>query len=85
MQPPVFLVALLSTVGIVAFTIIKVVRLIAHRPRALPDDLAERVEELEQGLQNVQNDLAEAQERIDFAERLLAKQRGAESLARPKE
>jgi archaellum component FlaC len=85
MQPPVFLVALLSTVGIVAFTIIKVVRLIAHRPRSVPDDLAERVEELEQGLQNVQNDLAEAQERIDFAERLLAKQRGRESLAPPKE
>ena len=72
MPPEVFLIALLSTVGIAAFTVIKVVRLIAHRPRALPDDMVERVEELERSLQHVQRDLAEAQERLDFAERLLS-------------
>ena len=72
MSPEVFLIALLSTVGIAAVTVIKVVRLIAHRPRSLPDDMADRIEELERGLQNVQRDLAEAQERLDFAERLLS-------------
>ena len=72
MRPEVFLIALLSTVGIAAVTVIRVVRLIANRPRALPDDMLERVEELERGLQNVQQDLAEAQERLDFAERLLS-------------
>jgi hypothetical protein len=72
MRPEVFLIALLSTVGIAAVTVIRVVRLIANRPRALPDDMLDRVEELERGLQNVQQDLAEAQERLDFAERLLS-------------
>ncbi len=72
MRPEVFLIALLSTVGIAAVTLIRVVRLIANRPRALPDDMLDRVEELERGLQNVQQDLAEAQERLDFAERLLS-------------
>ena len=72
MRPEVFLIALLSTVGIAAVTVIRVVRLIANRPRALPDDMLDRVEELERGLQSVQQDLAEAQERLDFAERLLS-------------
>ena len=72
MAPEVFLIALLTTVGIAAFTIIKVARLISNRPRSLPDDMVERVEELERGLQSVQHDLAEAQERLDFAERLLS-------------
>ena len=71
MPPEVFLIALLSTVGIAAFTVIKVARLITHR-RALPDDVLERMEELERSLQHVQQELAETQERLDFAERLLS-------------
>lgn len=72
MPPEVFLVALLSTVGIGAFTVIKVARLFANRPRSLPDDVLGRVEELERTLHNVQQELAETQERLDFTERLLS-------------
>lgn len=72
MGSEVFLVALLSTVGITAFTVIKVTRLFTHRPRALPDEVLERMEELERSLQHVQQELAETQERLDFAERLLS-------------
>jgi hypothetical protein len=73
MSSEVFLqfIGLLSTVGIGAFTIIKVARVIANRPRSVPDDVTGRLEELERALQNVQQELAETQERLDFAERLL--------------
>ncbi len=65
-------IALLSTVGIAAFTIIKVARVFANRSRSVPDDVTGRLEELERALQNVQQQLAETQERLDFAERLLS-------------
>jgi hypothetical protein len=73
MSSEVFLqfIALLSTVGIGAFTIIKVARVFANRPRSVPDDVTDRLEELERALQNVQQELAETQERLNFAERLL--------------
>jgi hypothetical protein len=64
-------IALLSTVGVGAFTIVKVARIFANRPRSVPDDVMGRLEELERVLQNVQQELAETQERLDFAERLL--------------
>ncbi len=69
MQPAVFLIALLSTVGLGAFTIIKVARLITTRRQSV--DVTERVEELERTVQDLQQGLAETQERLDFAERLL--------------
>ncbi len=72
MPPEVFLIALLSTVGIAAFTVIKVARLIANRSRSVPDDALNRVEELERTLHSVQQELAETQERLDFTERLLS-------------
>jgi len=72
MLPEVFLIALLSTVGIAAFTVIKVARLIANRSRSVPDDVLNRVEELERTLHSVQQELAETQERLDFTERLLS-------------
>lgn len=72
MPPEVFLIALLSTVGIGALTVIRVARLITNRPRTLPDDVVGRVEELERALQSVQQELTETQERLDFAERLLS-------------
>ncbi len=72
MPPEVFLIALLSTVGIAAFTVIKVARLIANRSRSVPDDVLNRVEELERTLHGVQQELAETQERLDFTERLLS-------------
>jgi hypothetical protein len=68
-------IALLATVGVGAFTIIKVARVFANRSRSVPDDVAGRLEELERALQNVQQELAETQERLDFAERLLSAMR----------
>ena len=50
-----------------------IARINAARGTDSPSDLANRVDELEQGLQNVQQQLTETQERLDFAERLLAK------------
>ena len=70
MPPAVFLIALLSTLGIGAFTVVKVARLFATR-RDSPDVTA-RIEELERGVQGLQQELAETQERLDFAERLLS-------------
>lgn len=75
MDPAVFLVALLMFVGIPAVTVITVVRLRAARPQGLPADVTARLEALERGVQDVQQDLAETQERLDFAERLLTKVR----------
>jgi len=70
MEPAVFLIALLSTIGLGAFTVIKVTRLITTRRQSV--DVTERVEELERTVQDLQQGLAETQERLDFAERLLS-------------
>jgi hypothetical protein len=75
MDPAVFLVALLIFVGIPAATVITVVRLRAARPQSLSADVTARLEALERGVQDVQHELAETQERLDFAERLLSKAR----------
>ena len=75
MEPEVFLAALLIFVGIPAFTVIKLARLRAARPQALPADVTARLEGLERGIQELQQELAETQERLDFAERLLSKAR----------
>jgi hypothetical protein len=75
MDPAVFLVALLIFVGIPAATVITVTRLRAARPPSLPADVTARLEALEGSVQDVQQELAETQERLDFAERLLSKAR----------
>ena len=64
-------VALLATVGIAAFTVVKVARLFTTR-RELPPDVTARLEELERGVHGLKQELAETQERLDFAERLLS-------------
>jgi hypothetical protein len=75
MEPAVFLVALLIIVGVPAATVITIVRLRATR-RELPSaDVTGRLEALETGVQGLQQELAETQERLDFAERLLSKAR----------
>lgn len=71
MHPAVFLVALLSTVGIAAFTIIRVARVLANRPGPSAE-VTDRLEELEGAVQNLQHELADTQQRLDFAERLLS-------------
>jgi hypothetical protein len=81
-SPFVFLLALTTVVGTAAFTIIKVVRLWTSR-RDLPSaDLAERLDALEQKLDSLQQEQAETQERLDFAERLLSKARDERQLGR---
>jgi hypothetical protein len=75
MHPAVFLVALLIFVGIPAVTVFKIARLRATRPESPSADVTARLEALERGVQDLQQELAQAQERLDFAERLLAKPR----------
>ena len=54
---------------------IKTARIKASRPESSSSELDTRVEELERVVQGLQKELAETQERLDFAERLLTKGR----------
>jgi predicted nucleic acid-binding Zn-ribbon protein len=70
---PAFLGPLVPIAAIVAFAAVKIARL-----RALPGSAPEvtgRLEALERSVQDVQQELAETQERLDFAERLLSQAR----------
>ena len=75
MDPAVFLVALLIFVGIPAFTVLKIARLRAARLESPSADVTGRLEALESDVHGLQQELAETQERLDFAERLLSKAR----------
>ena len=75
MEPEVFLAAILIFVGIPAITVIKLAKLRAARPQSLPADVTARLEALERGVQDLQKELGETQERLDFTERLLTKAR----------
>jgi predicted nucleic acid-binding Zn-ribbon protein len=75
MEPGVFLAALLIFVGIPAFTVLRIAKLRATRPQTLPGDVTERLEAVEHRVDDLQQELAETQERLDFAERLLTKAR----------
>lgn len=75
MEPAVFLAALLIFVGIPAYTVLKLARLRAARPQAPSADVTARLEEVERGVQDLRQELAETQERLDFTERLLSKAR----------
>ena len=75
MDSAVFLVALLIFIGIPAFTVLKVARLRASRPQSPSADLTARLEAVEGVVQDLQQQLAETHERLDFAERLLGKAR----------
>ena len=75
MDPGVSLVGLVIVVGTAAFTIVKVARLWTSRPESPSADVTARLEALERGFQDLQQEQAETQERLDFAERLLSKAR----------
>ena len=75
LHPAVFLAALLIFVGIPALTVIKVARLRASRLQSPSADVAARLETVERDVQDLQQELATTQERLDFAERLLGKAR----------
>jgi len=69
------LTPLIPIVAIIAWAVIKMARIRASRPESSSSELITRVEELERAVQGVQKELAETQERLDFAERLLTKGR----------
>jgi hypothetical protein len=70
-----FLAPLIPIVAIIAVAAVKIARLRATRPELPPPDVTARLEALEHGFQGLQQELAETQERLDFAERLLTKAR----------
>ena len=72
---PQFLAPLIPIAAIIAFTVVKLARIRASRPESLPSDVAARLETLEHDFQRLEGELAETQERLDFAERLLTKTR----------
>lgn len=69
------LTPLIPVVAIVAFAAIRIARLRAARPESSSGDAATRLDALEREVQGLQHELAETQERLDFAERLLSKAR----------
>jgi hypothetical protein len=75
MEPAVFLAALSIFVGIPAFAVIKVARIRAARTTSPSLDVTARLEALERNVQDLQHELGETQERLDFTERLLSKAR----------
>ncbi len=69
------LTPLIPVVAIIAFAAVRIARLRATRPESPSADVTARFEALERDLQGLQQELAETQERLDFAERLLSKAR----------
>jgi len=72
---PSFLAPLIPIVAIIAVAAVKIARLRATPPGSPSGDVTARLEALERSVQDVQQELAETQERLDFAERLLSKAR----------
>lgn len=72
---PQILAPLIPITAIVAYAAIKIARLRASHPESLPADVTTRLEALERGVQDLQQEVAETQERLDFAERLLTQAR----------
>jgi predicted nucleic acid-binding Zn-ribbon protein len=72
---PQFLAPLIPVVAIIAFAAVKIARIRASRPESASADVTARLEAVEHELQGLQQELAETQERVDFAERLLSKAR----------
>ena len=69
------LTPLIPVVAIIAFAAVRIARLRAARPESPSADVTARLEALERSVQGLQQELAETQERLDFAERLLSKAR----------
>jgi hypothetical protein len=70
---PQFLAPLIPIVAIIAVAAVKIARLRAARPELPEADVTGRLEALERGFEALQQELAETQERLDFAERILSK------------
>jgi predicted nucleic acid-binding Zn-ribbon protein len=74
MEPQV-LAPLIPIVAIIAVAAVKIARLRATRPESSSAEVTGRLEALERGVEGLQQELAETQERLDFAERILSKAR----------
>jgi hypothetical protein len=74
MSPDLF-APFIPIVAIIAFAAVKIAKLRATRPQSLPADLSARLEALERTVENLEHELGETQERLDFAERLLTQAR----------
>jgi predicted nucleic acid-binding Zn-ribbon protein len=72
---PQFLGPLIPIVAIIAFAAVKIAGMRAKRLESSSADVTVRLEALEHGMQGLQQELSETQERLDFAERLLSKAR----------
>ena len=70
---PGFLAPLIPIAAIIAFAVVKLAKLRASNPGSA--DVTARLEAVEHSLQEVQQELIETQERLDFAERLLSQAR----------
>jgi cell division protein FtsB len=69
-------IAVISLTAIVGRTVVKITNARLAAGAGQSDELKARVEELESTVHGLQQELVEAQERLDFAERLLAKGSG---------
>ena len=69
------LAPLIPVVAIIAFAAVRIARMRITHPESLPADVTARLEDLESGVQHLEEQLADTQERLDFAERLLTKAR----------
>ena len=72
---PQVLAPLIPIVAIIAVAAVKIARLRATRPESPSTDVTARLEALEHGFEGLRQELAETQERLDFAERILSKAR----------
>jgi hypothetical protein len=67
--------SILAIIAAIYVAAARIVRLRASLPESAPADVTARLEVLERGIQDLQQELAETQERLDFAERLLSQAR----------
>jgi hypothetical protein len=72
---PQFLAPLIPIVAILAFAAVKITRIRATRQELPSGEVTARLEALEGDVHGLHQELAEIQERLDFAERLLTKGR----------
>jgi hypothetical protein len=72
---PQFLAPLIPIVAILAFAAVKIARIRATRTELPSGEVTARLEALEGDVHGLHQELAETQERLDFAERLLTKGR----------
>jgi hypothetical protein len=72
---PEVLAPLIPIAAIIAFAAVKIVGIRARSPQLPANEINARLEALEQGYEALHQELAETQERLDFAERILSKAR----------